>query len=133
MIRFVPGKILLSVPLFTRVRPLKRPRSDRSGGHFYQPKQDQIELRNFMKKFNQETIRDKFFLNCHFVFEGKRFPGDIDNLIKAVLDGLQASEVIEDDRNCVGINSTLNFGEENFVIIEIEVANEHDFQDEIQT
>ena len=107
-----------------RVRPLKRPRTGR-GGNIFQPKADQAELINRLCEIRENTIEDNFFLECHFVFKKGRFPGDIDNLLKAVLDALTHSQIIVDDRNCVGINSTINYGQENLVLIEIVRADKY--------
>lgn len=118
MKRCFPGNILLSFPLFVRVRPLQRPRTVQ--GRIYQPLEDQKQLRSLIANIETETIKCEFFLIANFFVKNKN-PGDIDNMIKALLDALQSQGVIDNDRNCKGIQATLNPGD-NLLLCDIHEA-----------
>ena len=122
MKRWFATGIFFSVPIFIRVCPLARPRFRPGSSKPYQPMTRQAPLRKRLAElYNGQTYDREFFLNCHFTFDEGN-PGDIDNLLKSVLDGLQAAKIISNDRLCVGIMSTMNMGSENFVVIELERA-----------
>ena len=115
---YVAGKSFFYCPVFVRVCPLERPRCRRDRKTPYQPLENQRELRAFLRNVEAETYSGKFFLQCDF-YHVRKNPGDIDNLLKAVLDALQDAKIIENDRNCVGISSTLNQSDDNYVVIEL--------------
>lgn len=96
----VPSTVLWSGIFEGRVSPLSRPR--RSGVRIYQPLDDQREIRAWMstKRPTLPFICD-VWVDCLFIFKGHT-KADLDNLLKAVNDGLQSSGIIKNDRQVIG-------------------------------
>lgn len=90
-----------------RVYPLQRPRF--ASSHVYAPLDDQRELREYLKSKKPELpFRCDLWLECLFVF--KQQTADVDNLLKAIQDGLQWADVIDNDRKIRGFNCAHGIG-----------------------
>lgn len=122
VMRYVSRDQFFICPIFQTIRPLQRPRSQTGSARPYQPLGNQAALRSRLREvFDGNSFSGEFFLSCHFYYKGKR-RGDIDNLLKAVLDALQDAKIITNDKNCVGIVATMNPSDESFVVIELSEA-----------
>jgi len=117
-------KHLLHIDLFCKICPLKRPRLGRGGA--YQPKDNQLELLYSLKDYKDEAIDCPVYINIKVAYNGKEGTfatnhklGDIDNLQKAILDGLVHWNIISDDRNVVMIRATKEYGKDDYCTIDI--------------
>lgn len=120
----VPGPIIWSGIFPERVYPLQRPRLSKS--RVYQPLIDQRALRNWMEKLKPEIpYRCDTWIECIFV-QSDRHEADLDNLLKAVFDSLQATGVIVNDRRIVGGNFVRCIGDSDQCHIHIREARPYD-------
>jgi len=117
-------KKLLHIDLFCKVCPLKRPRLGR--GRAYQPKDNQLILLYSLKDYKDENIDCPVYIDINITYVGKEGSfannhklGDIDNLQKAVLDGLVHWNIISDDRNVVLIRAAKEYGNADGATIDI--------------
>ena len=118
------GLLIKSFLFEGRLRPLARPRMGKNR-NAYSPLSSQAEFRNFLKGIQTFTIDEPFYLTCHIFLKSKKKHGgasDVDNLLKSVLDGLQYTQIVSDDRLCVGIHSTKNAGKTDVVVCDIHEA-----------
>lgn len=117
-------KHLLHIDLFCKVCPLKRPRLGR--GHAYQPKDNQLITLMMLKDYKDEGIDVPVYIDINITYSGKEGTfatkhnlGDIDNLQKAILDGLVHWDIITDDRNVVMIRAVKEYGNSDSATIDI--------------
>ena len=128
-------KLLHEIHLFCRVRPLARPRHRRNGAT-YQPLDNQHA---FFKALNRwtttlkklKTVDEPMFIFYDIYFKkpkttNRTHPtskneGDIDNIIKAINDGLVKYKIIEDDSLIVGSTEFMQYDvdDEDYVSIYI--------------
>lgn len=95
-----PGNFLWQGTFLGKVNPLARPRFAK---HTYQPLQNQAELRAWMQSLKPEIpFRCLLWIEMHFLFSDKKGEADVDNLEKAIFDGLQSAGIITNDRNIKG-------------------------------
>ena len=128
------GRLLGSIQLACRVKPLQRPRlftSARSLQRVYQPLENQRELRALMAErpplgIDRAVIVDSYVTfkkSDRFELPASRYWGDEDNLRCAINNALQATDMILDDGLVLGGENMKLFGAEDSVEIMIyEVA-----------
>jgi Holliday junction resolvase RusA-like endonuclease len=124
-----PGNVLARIPIAVTVEPLSRPRVNYYSKNMYQPLKNQAELRNCIEKFGfLEQIKDPCIvsvvvnwekLNSKFEWPVTKNHGDVDNLCKAVLDGLVDRSILKDDRIVVETRICKAWGDLDFCYIEI--------------
>jgi len=106
----------LDITLFIEVKPHQRPRV--YGKHTVQPKQNELIGGLFLYK-RAKPIDEQMYVDIKFYYKHKRRM-DIDNLCKAVLDGMQDANIISDDflvsKLCA---ERINEHDENLCIITI--------------
>lgn len=121
--------LLMALYADTKVYPLARPRLVKTTGQIYQPKQNQHALIRELE--NQEIdeaiacpvsvdveIHLKKETGTHD-FPTQRKMGDVDNLLKAVLDAMVTAGLLADDKLVVSANVSKEFDDEDFVVINI--------------
>lgn len=125
----VPGTLLARLPMAVEVFPLSRPRVNYYSKNMYQPLKNQAELRDCIEKFGYiELISvpvilsivvnwDKLSSKLPWPTSKKR--GDVDNLAKAVLDGLVDREILKDDAIVVETRVCKAWGDLDFCYVEI--------------
>ena len=120
--------LLVDMPLFTEIRPLRRPRLNRRTGAVYQPKEDQFPLYEEMDHWKCETIDVPVIMECMYVFTNKKVR-DIDNLDKAINDCLVLNKILKDDRLICAHHSYKCIGKEAMAKVRIWSAwmNETEF------
>ncbi|HYX39945.1 MAG TPA: RusA family crossover junction endodeoxyribonuclease [Oligoflexus sp.] len=95
-----PGKVLWFGTYPGHLYPLSRPRFAK--GHAYQPLKNQQEFRKWLKSENPDVPwTQDLWIEAFFCFKTKKL-ADIDNLAKAVLDGLQAARFLVNDKMVCG-------------------------------
>jgi Holliday junction resolvase RusA-like endonuclease len=96
-----PGSLLWQGTFRGKVNPLNRPRADKT--HVYQPLNNQREFRDWLESEKPEIpFRCLLWIEMHFLFSNQKNEADVDNLEKAVFDGLQSTGIITNDRNIKG-------------------------------
>jgi hypothetical protein len=114
------NKVLWHGTFRGHIFPLARPRF--SKGRVYQPLENQRELRAFLfDKKPDHPFESFLWLDCFFYLRG--FNADLDNMVKAVCDGLQHSRVIENDRQVVGGTFVRGICEDEHTVIVLKEAN----------
>ena len=119
---------LLTMPLFCKVNPLARPRLNKHRNGIYQPKDNQSELLLELKNYRGKNIDVPVFVDCWIqLCPDKKFElnwhpidkqfGDVDNLLKAICDGLVTLEILNDDRFIVGTDTRKSIGNDDFLYI----------------
>lgn len=118
------GDLLLEIMVFCRIQPLKRPRKAGNANHFYQPKDNQLQLFEELLPYSalvKEPLDGPMIMDMHCIFlrhENDQYPtakryGDDDNLRKAVNDALVHSKLVSDDRFIIGGETWKLYGEED--------------------
>ena len=112
--KWVDGAGLLDFVIFERASPLPRPRINKHTGSIYQPIDSQNKVRKALLEIEQEPIDVPFILEADFYFEKKEYflKVDVDNLLKALADNLQAMKIITNDRLMMGSRVTKNLYED---------------------
>jgi len=129
------NQIIAKLPLHCMIKPLNRPRAYGFGNRvsIRQPLENQSELFGELKGFDIVGIDEPIFVDIHINFlrrgaEPKRlqnpFPiktrqGDVDNLAKAVNDGLVKYKIIGDDIYIVGQEITKAYAAEDKATVTI--------------
>ena len=127
---FSKGTCLAEFILFTKAHPLSRPRKS-GGNHIYQPLSNQHEARAQILEswlhcgeLDQNCIIEiDFYFSSRLSYVSK---SDVDNLVKAQLDNLQACKVIKNDNHVVGIEAYKNRAKEDLIMIVIYEAKENE-------
>ena len=102
------GQLLQAIKGFVRVYPLGRPRFNKTTGGVYTPSESQRDLWHELSSFRAERFALPIIVDCTFYFREKgpyitsKQLGDIDNLVKAMFDGMVKTGIIEDDSYIVG-------------------------------
>ena len=124
------GKLLGFIRLQCRVKPLARPRlfsSARFDERVYQPLENQAEFRQLLSAVEPLWIDEPVIVDSYVAMRRSKrlqFPasahyGDIDNIAKAIYDGLQSTNMILNDGLILGGESLKLFGPEDSVEIKI--------------
>ena len=125
------GDLLIEIITHVQSYPLKRPRASKAAKfvNIYQPLTNQKELREAFAQYEPMLIDHPIIMDC-FLQQKKaktskmKYPcgrthGDDDNLRKAVSDGLQAANIIQDDARIIGGATYKVFGTEPVTIVKI--------------
>ena len=127
MIRpYQKGNLVCRLILFDRSYPLARPRLNKST-HVYQPLSNQSGIISELGRYDSINVNEPMLIDVSFFFKryGKEdFPipngiGDLDNHVKGLLDNLQRTQIIANDRYVVGLHAEKAWSTEDYVEIEI--------------
>src|SRR5210317_1726521 len=123
---FTGGDVLLETHIFEKAFPQERPRINRHTRSIYSPVEKQGPVRRQLDLYDSEPIAESFFLTAHFFYKDlKDFKkNDVDNLIKALADSLQAVGVITNDNLMVGCHGTKNMCGEDWIWLELRKAKQ---------
>lgn len=123
--------LLLELLVFCKIRPLERPRKAFNSQHFYQPKDNQLELFDELQRYQMlvaRPIEEPVIIDiiCSFA-KGKSTAdhpvapayGDEDNLRKAVNDALVEKLIMANDRYVIGGTTWKIYDEEDMGRIQI--------------
>ncbi len=129
--------ILGQIVLSCEIKPLARPRASFHTKGIYQPLKNQEALFAALKAVHPLYIDQACFVDIAITFamsksyahsfgKGRASPhpitkqrGDVDNLAKAINDGLVRYKILADDYYIVGQSITKTFGKEDLCLIEI--------------
>lgn len=121
------GDLIITIPLWCKVRPLMRPRYNPVSKSIYSPKENQVEVFNEISQYQQLSINRPIIVDLYIYFtrpekSETEFPtektfGDIDNLTKGILDAMVSHKIIEDDKHVVGGQNYKLFAPEDWAII----------------
>lgn len=118
--------------VYCRSNPLARGRVNKCS-HVYQPLLAQKEAEFYLRQYEPLNIGYPVFIEITFAFskKGKNlYPvtpvmGDIDNHVKALLDNLQRTDHLIDDRYVVGLEAYKIWSTSNFIDIKLwRITNE---------
>jgi len=120
------GNLLAKFSLFCRSYPLARPRLNKCK-QVYQPLSNQQEVISELERYDKIKIDRPMFIDVSFYFTKKGnedyptspFFGDVDNHVKALLDNLQRTQIISNDRLVVEIHAIKKWSSEDYIEIEI--------------
>lgn len=122
-------ELIVRIPIFCRIEPLKRPRVVYHTRALYQPIDNQKNLRETLRGFTKFKVEEPVLIDTTINFRrattsklhspSAKNHGDEDNLRKAINDALVSAGILLDDSLVMGGTNTKAFGSEDMALIEI--------------